>query len=145
MTAVVRQDALPDFEDGLVELSQIRITNAGDGLSEALKIAPRALHIDDEVAILIRGRVTQVNHRKKDSRDGEDDTIVRVHTVKALAATEIEMEHAKKILVAAADNLARRKAELEGQMQIEADEDLEGAEALKTIEETGKLAPEFKA
>lgn len=128
------------FEDEPVQSVAVRITGAGDGLSEALKITPKALHLGDEVAFVLRGTVTQINHRQQ----GDDEPIVRVHTVKAGRITEVELDMADKILTAAAKNLARAKAEREGQMEMEADEDLEGKEALATIEETGSLAPEFK-
>lgn len=128
MTAVMRTDELPEFEGQEVEASQIRITNAGDGLSEALKIAPRALHHGDDVAILIRGKVTQINH--KTAGKGEDEHLIRVHTISATAATELEMDHATKILTAAADNLARRKAEIEGQQQLAYDDATEGQEII---------------
>lgn len=139
MTASLKTDALPDFEGQEVEASQIR--NAGDGLSEALKIAPRALHHGDDVAILIRGKVTQINH--KTGGKGDEEHLVRVHTISATAATELEMDHAEKILAAARDNLTRRKAEIDGQMALDESGYLEGAEAVATIAEGG-LAPEFK-
>ena len=58
--------------------------------------------------------------------------------------TMVEEDIAKRFLQAAADNLARRRNEIEGQMQLDADEDLEGREALAGLHETGQLAPEFK-
>lgn len=143
MTAVMKQDELPDFEGQEVAASQIRITNAGDGLTEALEVAPRALHHDEEVFILIRGTVEQVNHRNAKATKRKGAHLIRVHTVSASQATEIEPEYAQKILMVAADNLAQRKAEVAGQMQLQADEDLEGREAMATIDEGG-LAPEFK-
>lgn len=128
MTAVMQADELPEFEGQEVAASQIRITNAGDGLSEALRVAPRALHHGEEVAILLRGKVTQVNH--KAAGKGDDEHLVRLHTISAFAATELPMDDAKRILTAAADNLARRKAEIDGQLQLGAEEDALAREAL---------------
>lgn len=135
MTAVMKQDELPDFEGEKVEGALIRITNAGDGLTEALEVAPRALHRNDIAYFLIRGKVDQVNHKTAKATKYKDERVVRVHTIVAEAATEIEDEYAKKILMAAADNLARRKAEIEGQEQINFTEGLEGAETVAEMHE----------
>ncbi|MDQ1429196.1 MAG: hypothetical protein QOK39_2672 [Acidimicrobiaceae bacterium] len=54
---------LPDFDGFEVRRSAVRITKAGDGLSEALKVQPRALHYGDEVFYILRGKVAQVNHK----------------------------------------------------------------------------------
>ena len=50
---------------------------------------------------------------------------------------------AQRILTANADSIAQMKAELEGQLELQADEDLEGAEAIASMHE-GALSPEFK-
>lgn len=106
--------ALPDFEGQEVRQASVRITNAGDGLSEALKVAPIALHHGQEVHYVLRGRVADVNHRQKD----EDDPLVRVHTVKATAITPIAPELAEKLLGEAAAELRKAKAEAEGHLQL---------------------------
>lgn len=105
--------ALPDFEGETVTAAKVRITNAGDGLSEALKVTPEALHRGDEVFYVLRGEVTQVNHATK------DETIVRVHTVKADAITKVDGDLASKMLQEAAEELQRRKDEVDGQMRLE--------------------------
>lgn len=120
------QEPLPTFEDEQVQQVQVRITNAGDGLSEALKIDPKILHLGDEFFCVLRGEVTQINHKQDDN-----DIVTRVHTVKASAITEVDGEMAKRILTAAADNLARAKAAREGQMMLEAAEELEREDAAK--------------
>jgi len=77
---------LPTFEDHDVQQAQVRITRAGDGLSEALKIAPRALELGDEVFYILRGVCRQINHRQKD----DDEPLIRVHTVEAEQITEVD-------------------------------------------------------
>lgn len=72
---------LPDFEGCEVDRSLIKLTRAGDGLSEPMRLDPVALGYHDEVYLVVRGEVTQVNHRPV-SRD-EDDMLTRVHTVEA--------------------------------------------------------------
>lgn len=108
---------LPVFEGEPVTSARVKITNAGDGLSEALKIAPEALHMDDEVFYVLRGKVTQVNHVAK------DELVTRIHTVKADAITKVDGELASKMLAEAADALSRAKAEASGQMLLDAEND----------------------
>ena len=127
------------FEDLDVDAVQVRFTNAGDGLTEALKISPKAFHLGDEFACVLRGTVTQINH--KEAADGE--SVIRLHTVKTEQITEVDIEMAQRILTANADSIAQMKAELEGQLELQADEDLEGAEAIASMHE-GALSPEFK-
>lgn len=104
---------LPLFEDETVTNARVKITNAGDGLSDALKISPEALHIGDDAYYLIRGEVTQVAHVTK------DDVLTRVHTVKASAATKVDGKVAEKMLAAAADELEKAKAEAAGQLALD--------------------------
>lgn len=86
---------LPSFEDTPVVRSSVRITKAGDGLSEALKFEPEALHYRQQVYFVLRGEVTQINHRPA-TNDEDDDLMVRVHTVEAreiALVTEAAVEH----------------------------------------------------
>jgi hypothetical protein len=85
-------------------------------LSEALGIEPKALGIDDSVYYVLRGEVTQVNHRID-----KDANVTRVHTVKATRITEVDRDTAETMLQAAADQLERAKAERDGQLMLEAE------------------------
>lgn len=109
------QPTLPSFEGNAVKKAAVRITRAGDGLSAALEVEPRAYQIGEEVSFVLRGTVTQINHQQKD----EDGPIVRTHTVTASGITEIEPELAEKLLAAAAEELERKKAERAGQTSLE--------------------------
>jgi hypothetical protein len=103
--------SLPLFEDQPVDRATVRITRAGDGLSEALKIRPKALHIGDECYYLLRGTVTQVTHREK------DDEITRLHTVEAQQITEVDGKTATKMLAAAARQLDQDR-QIDGQEEL---------------------------
>lgn len=129
------------FENESVDEVQVVIRNAGDGLSDALKVSKKELHLGEEVAYILRGTVTGVQFKQKD----DESPVARVHVIKTMGITEVEIAMAESILATAAENLARKKADIDGQMMIDADEDLEGKEAMATIDETGHLAPEFKA
>lgn len=106
---------LPMFEDQDVTLVKVRITRAGDGLSDALKVTPEALHLGDEVFYVLRGEVTQINHQRKDF----DEPIVRVHTIAASAITKVEAKLANKLLATAAEDLEKAKAAAAGQLMLE--------------------------
>lgn len=128
MTATTTRPTLPDFEDQPVAKATVRITRAGDGLSEALKVEPKALHVGQEVFYVLAGTVEQVNH--KADKDGD---LTRVHTVAATAVTEIDGGTAQQMLTAAAKALEQRRAELDGQLSI--DDEL-AAEAREAADET---------
>jgi hypothetical protein len=78
---------LPDFEGSPVRRSTVKITRAGDGLSEALKIAPEAFHHGDEVYFVLRGLVTQVNHVPVSPLDAD---LIRVHTLVCQDITQVD-------------------------------------------------------
>lgn len=109
-----KQPPLPTFENHPVQQAQVRITNAGDGLSEALKIEPKALDLGAETFYVLSGVVTQINHRQKD----DESPTIRVHTIRAEQITEVDPELAGKLLQTAAEELERRRAEIEGQMRL---------------------------
>lgn len=90
------EDRLPAFEGMPVVRSAVRITRAGDGLSEALRLDPRALHRGDEVFFVLKGEVDQVNFRPV-SRE-EDDVLSRVHTVRASEIALVSREDVEHLL-----------------------------------------------
>jgi urease accessory protein UreE len=103
------KDTLPIFEEAEVRKSTLRITKAGDGLSEALDLEPKALHLGDEVCFVLRGEVVQVNHRR-----GED-VVIRQHTVEAGQIAEVTADVAAAIIAANAARLAKLRDERDGQ------------------------------
>jgi hypothetical protein len=125
MTAKPKQPTLPSFESNVVSRARVRLTNVGDGLSDALDVAPIALQIGQRVHYVVEGVVTQVAHVQKD----DDAPIVRLHTVKGLGATEIDAELAEKLLQAAAEETARMRAEIDGQLRLEDERAAEAREA----------------
>lgn len=131
--AAPKQALLPEFEGHDVHRCQVRITRAGDGLSEALQVAPKAIDIGDRVFYVLEGVCGQVMHKLK------DDVIVRVHTIEASGITEVDETLAKQILAAAADRTERRKAELAGQLMLEAEKAAEDAEGREHVEDDGEV------
>ncbi len=106
---------LPDFEGLPVRRSTVKITRAGDGLSEALKVAPMAYHLGDEVFFVLRGQVTQVNHVPVSPADSD---LVRVHTLVTQEITEVAAEDVESFLRTAEDRLRRAREEEAGIQRI---------------------------
>ncbi len=107
---------LPPFEGHDVRRSTVKITKAGDGLSEALKIDPEAHHLGDEVYFVLRGIVTQVNHIPVSP---VDDDLARVHTVTTQEITRVESDDVESFLAEAADRIKRAKEEAEGIQRLD--------------------------
>lgn len=95
---------LPSFERKPVKKITVKVTNAGDGLSEALRFEPRPLRIGEEVDILIRGRVVAINH-KNTADEGDDVEIERVQTIKAAEVAFVDREDAEPLLKAANERM----------------------------------------
>lgn len=104
---------LPLFEGKPVTRSTLRITKAGYGLSEALKLEPRALQLGDDVCFVLKGTVEQVNHREA------DELISRVHTVAVTDIAAVEHALATEIIDAEAERLTKLRDEQNGQLRIE--------------------------
>jgi hypothetical protein len=136
MTAV--KNGLPQFEGEEVAKAAVRITNAGDGLSEALKVQPKALNMHDEVYYILRGEVSQVNHKTD-----KDDLLTRLHTIKASEITEVDPELAQKLLTEAAAELKRKQTEIDGQLKFDEEQaarDREAADSTDTPEQIAQSA-----
>jgi hypothetical protein len=108
------QANLPEFEGQTVHKASLRITGAGDGLSEALDLEPQALELGDEVCFVVKGHISQVNHR-----EGKDNAIVRLHTMAVSSTAPIDQATADKVISEDAERLAKLRDERDGQTRIE--------------------------
>lgn len=87
-------DGLSKFEGRDVLQATIKVTNAGDGLSEALAIDPTEMHLGDKVYLVIEAEVSKVNYEElKDT-----GTLRRVHTLRAGVATIVDEAFAADVL-----------------------------------------------
>lgn len=101
--------ALPKFGKLEVVKSRIRITGAGDGLSDALDIEPVALAHGDTEYYVLRAEVVQVNHVFDKADEAKLD---RVHSLKVVGITTIPAEVAAEIIDNAMEALAEAQAKL---------------------------------
>jgi len=85
---------LTPFDGREVTECALRITNAGDGLSESLDAGPVELHQGDVVFLVLRGTVAKIGFEPvKDT-----DELRRLHTVKATFGTIVDEGAVRKIL-----------------------------------------------
>jgi hypothetical protein len=100
---------LTPFEDRDVVGTAIAVTNAGDGLSAAMKIQPAELHLGDTVYIVLETTVTKVRHEPADKNE-PDGEVVRMHVLRAGTAVIVERKLVGKLLDAQAARI-RKAAE----------------------------------
>ena len=85
------------FFDGLPVVSTaVKVTNAGDGLSTAMKIEPEAFTIGQTVVLVIETVVTRVSHEPV-SKDAPD-VLKRVHVLRAGTVAVVERSEVDDIL-----------------------------------------------
>lgn len=127
---------LQPFDGTPVLRSTIQITKAGDGLSEALKVEPREFHMDDEVYVVLRTRVSRVLFKplEKDS-----DYLVRIHTLEAGDATIVEASLVAEVVAEQARRIQVAREEAEGIQRIDfAGDDAPTAEGLRLSHDLGE-------
>lgn len=118
--------SLAPFDGMDVLRTTIAVTNAGDGLSDALKVDPQEFHLGDEVFVVLRCEVAKVQFVPiKDT-----DALSRVHVLKAGDATIIEGDLVEDHLRAQAERILRAKEEAAGVSRLQfGDDDDEADEA----------------
>lgn len=93
---------LTPFEAQRVARTKVAVTNAGDGLSEAMAVDPVELHIGDEVYIVLAATVSKVRFEEiKDST-----ALARIHVLRAGTASLVD----ESIV---ADYLAKQRSRIE--------------------------------
>lgn len=71
-----------EFDGRPVTDRKIKITGAGDGLSKALQLESADLHADDQVTVILRGKVEGAVFK----RDKDEDGYIRIDNIVAKAA-----------------------------------------------------------
>jgi hypothetical protein len=94
----------PDDDDGLeafdgreVERMTVKVTNTGDGLSQAMTIDPRPFHIGDEVYVLMQTEVAGVSFKPLHA-DYPLGPLVCIPTLRAGTATIVDRKFAHRKL-----------------------------------------------
>lgn len=114
MARAKKSEVLPSYEGREVVHASMKITRAGDGLSEALQLAPVALHHGDLVHVVLKGRVIDVQHPLLKSTDSDEDRLVRKHIVATEEITIVDENDVQGALNKAAEHLAALRDEAAG-------------------------------
>ena len=104
---------LTPFDDREVARTSLAITRAGDGLSEALKVAPREFHHGDTVYVVLECTCTRVQFVPFD-RDDPSGPLTRVHTLAAGTATIVDEELVRSHISEQAERNLRAREEEAG-------------------------------
>ncbi len=102
-------DKLEAFEGKPVITCTVKITNAGDGLSDALKVDPIELHVNQRVFFVIETEVDAVQF-KRVTPAGNDMT--RVHVLKTQRITAVDADDVRAYLDDAQEHVRRALAEI---------------------------------
>ena len=86
--------SLKKFERRDVTAASIKVTRAGDGLSQALKVDPVEYHHGDTVYVVLECTVTNIDYPMVKG----SEELVRRHTLTAGTATTVDAELVKAVL-----------------------------------------------
>lgn len=117
---MTKKNAVPgltSFEGRDVLQSTIAITNAGDGLSKALAIAPTEFQLGDTVYVVLETEVSKVQYVELP----DTGSLKRVHTLKAGTATTVDDNLVADVLEQ--QRLAIEQAEGVERLPFEGDEE----------------------
>lgn len=119
-------DLTMEIDGHAVDGRTIKVTNAGDGLSESMKIKPHGLQIGDEGYLLMSFKVVGSNFKPKDKKDADGD-YVREDVFKAGTALVVTDNVSIKKLIdkqtaAVAELRLQQKEEKEGLKRIPFDD-----------------------
>jgi hypothetical protein len=83
--AVINNLGLGDLDGEAFTHTTIKLTNAGDGLSDSMRVEPCWLKTGDEVFVIVKAHVSQVTGKPWVGKGGETG-LERIVTLKAEAA-----------------------------------------------------------
>ena len=133
--AKAKGNQLPLFEGAPVAKCALKVTKAGDGLSEALDLEPVALALGDERSYVIRGTIAQVGFKTANG------IVTRVHTLVVDTCMEVDEAVAEKMISREAIRLAKLRDERTGQTTV--DDVIAGAAAkVETVPDPAAPDPE---
>ena len=114
--ALADTSKLEPFEGRQVARSTVAIKGAGDGLSSALAVEPRAYHQGDEVYVILKCVVGAVSFPPLSKLD--DSILVRKHDFRAESATVVDANVARSHIEAQDKKIAVAKDRARGQERM---------------------------
>lgn len=109
------------FEGRPVVAAAVRVTNAGDGLSEALRLDPQDLHHGEEIWLIVKGFVSKVSYDPIPKSEGS--LLQRVHTIKASECIMVAPDEVESLLERERERLLKLKEEAAGIARLPMDGD----------------------
>lgn len=138
-TALADTSALHSFDGHPVLRSTIAVTNAGDGLSNALKIDPCEFAHGQKVYVVLECEVSKIAFVPIP----DTDALSRVHTFRAEGATIVDADAVKRQLDEQADRILKAREEAEGLERIPfGEEPPEGGSEPAPLDEEKVAEPE---
>lgn len=110
-------EALGSFDGREVGGTSIKVTNAGDGLSEALKVDPTEFHLGDIVYVVLQTEVVRVEHKSIEDGD-ETGPLERAHVLRAGAATIVDSDVVAEQLKVQAARIRKAREAAQGVQPI---------------------------
>lgn len=104
---------LHQFEGRDVQRATVKITAAGDGLSEALAIAPEEIELDEERSYVLQGKCVRVS-----IETDKNGVTARVHTMKTKGISPIDSDLAAKVIGEHQEETRRKRAAIDGQADL---------------------------
>jgi hypothetical protein len=101
---------LKKFEGRDVVGAAMKITRAGDGLSEALELAPEVFKPGEKVTLVLEGVVADVVYKQVP----KTEAMKRVHVLRTERIVKIPAADAQGYFVAEAERLSKLRDEAEG-------------------------------
>lgn len=113
-----KEHAVKKFEGRAVVSSKLSIRGAGEGLSQALAMDPIELHVDDEVYVLLKGKVRNIAFPQYDTKDSDNEDLCREHILDTEHATIVTAEFAEAEVAASKEALTKKLEEAAGILRL---------------------------
>ncbi len=112
--ALADNSKLVPFEGADVLRTEVSVTNAGDGLSQALHVDPTLLALGDTVHVVLECIVQQVKFVPAVDKLHPEEGLARIHVLRAGRATLVDAETVAEALDAMADRIRRAQEQAQG-------------------------------
>lgn len=124
-TAMADTTKLPPYGGLPVVRTAIKVTNAGDGLSQGLAIDPEVLPLGSRVYVVLECVVDSHEHDRVLDKGNDTGLLILNQVLKAGTGTLIEGEVVRDAIAQQADRIQRAKDEAAGRARLPLPEELQ--------------------
>jgi hypothetical protein len=115
-------DKLGTFDGRRVARTKIKVTNAGDGLSEGMQVAPQLLFIGDKCYVVLETEISKIEHTTVDPKDPYSD-LERTATLRADTGLIVDADLVKEHVQQQKLRVRKARDEAEGNLTLDVDGD----------------------